>query len=64
VSVPEVAEAKLADRMEFVARRSVGGEVLLRGVLREGDVPVEARVAKTSRSRRPMLRSWSGAVEA
>jgi ABC-2 type transport system ATP-binding protein len=46
VSAPEAAEAKLADRMELVARRSVGGEVVLRGVLREGDAPVEARIAK------------------
>ena len=46
VSVPQSAEAKLADRMELVARRYGRGEVVLRGVLREGHAPVEARIAK------------------
>jgi ABC-2 type transport system ATP-binding protein len=44
VSVPEGAEAELADRMELVTRRPARGEIVLRGVLREGDVPADARV--------------------
>jgi ABC-2 type transport system ATP-binding protein len=45
LSVSEGAEAERADQMEIVARRSVRGENVLRGVLREGDTPAGARVA-------------------
>jgi ABC-2 type transport system ATP-binding protein len=47
VSVPEGAEAELANRMELVARRSARGKTTLRGVLREGDVPPDARAAES-----------------
>lgn len=43
VSVPAGAEADLANRMELVARRPAGGEIVLRGVLRDGDAPAAAR---------------------
>jgi ABC-2 type transport system ATP-binding protein len=46
VSVPQGAEAELASRMEIVARRSARAETVLRGVLREGDLPVGARAAE------------------
>lgn len=46
VSVPESAEAELAGRMELVARRPTRGEVVLRGVLRDGDAPANARTAE------------------
>jgi ABC-2 type transport system ATP-binding protein len=46
VSVPQGAEAELASRMEIVARRSARAEVVLRGVLREGDAPAGARAAE------------------
>jgi ABC-2 type transport system ATP-binding protein len=46
VSVPEGAEAELANRMEIVARRIARGEIVLRGVLREGSAPAEARAAE------------------
>jgi ABC-2 type transport system ATP-binding protein len=46
VSVPEGAEAGLVNRMELVARRPARGMVELRGVLREGDAPADARAAK------------------
>ena len=45
VSVPPAAEAELANRMEIVARRPARGEIVLRGVLREGDAPDSARAA-------------------
>lgn len=45
VRVPAGAEAALANRMELVARRPARGEIVLRGVLREGDAPAEARAA-------------------
>ncbi len=44
--VQEGGEAALAERMEVVGRRSARGKVELRGVLREGDVPADARAAK------------------
>lgn len=45
VRVSEGAEAELANRMELVARRATRGEIVLRGVLREGDSPADACVA-------------------
>lgn len=45
VRVSEGAEAELANRMELVARRATRGEIVLRGVLREGDSPANACVA-------------------
>jgi ABC-type multidrug transport system ATPase subunit len=45
VSVPQAAEAELANRMEIVARRPARGEIVLRGVVREGDAPAGARAA-------------------
>jgi ABC-type multidrug transport system ATPase subunit len=45
-SVPVGAEAELANRMELVARRPSRGEVVLRGVLREGAAPSGARAAE------------------
>jgi ABC-2 type transport system ATP-binding protein len=45
-SVSEGAEAEMAARMELVARRPARGEVVLRGVLREGDAPGGARAAE------------------
>lgn len=44
VSMREGAEPELAGRMELVARRPAAGEIVLRGVLREGDAPAGARV--------------------
>jgi ABC-2 type transport system ATP-binding protein len=46
VSVPEAAETELAARMEVVARRSAGGQTVLRGVLREEDAPTDARAVE------------------
>jgi ABC-2 type transport system ATP-binding protein len=46
VSVPESAEPELAGRMELVARRAARGKITLRGVLREGVAPADARVAE------------------
>jgi ABC-2 type transport system ATP-binding protein len=43
VSAPPRAEPELANRMELVARRPARGEIVLRGVLREADVPADAR---------------------
>jgi ABC-type multidrug transport system ATPase subunit len=45
VTVSERTEAELANRIELVARRHVRGQIVLRGVLREGDVPADAGVA-------------------
>lgn len=39
VSMPETAEAEVADRLEIVARRAEGGQTTLRGVLKDGSVP-------------------------
>jgi ABC-2 type transport system ATP-binding protein len=46
VSLSQGAEAELANRMDLVARHSAQGKVELRGVLREGEAPADARAAK------------------
>lgn len=43
VTAPEAAEADLAERLEVVARTSAGGTTTLRGVPKDGGVPVNAR---------------------
>jgi len=46
VAVPEAAEADLAERLEVVARESTNGRVLLRGVIKDGQVPDGARAVE------------------
>jgi ABC-type multidrug transport system ATPase subunit len=43
VTVAEAAEAQLYDRLEIVMRRPEAGKVMLRGVVKGGDVPPDAR---------------------
>ena len=44
VTVAETAEAEAADSLEIVARRSADGKTTLRGVIKNGAVPADARV--------------------
>ncbi len=44
ITVPETAEADVAQRMEIVQRRSSGGTTVLRGVVSDGSTPAEARL--------------------
>jgi ABC-type multidrug transport system ATPase subunit len=43
VSVAETAEAEMSDRLEIVMRRSEAGKTILRGVVKDGAVPADAR---------------------
>jgi ABC-2 type transport system ATP-binding protein len=43
VTIPERAEAELAERLEIVARRSGDGLTTLRGVIKDGRMPNDAR---------------------
>jgi ABC-type multidrug transport system ATPase subunit len=43
VTIPERAEAEIAERVEIVARRSAGGLTTLRGVIKDGRGPDDAR---------------------
>jgi len=45
VSVPEGTEAEMSRQMELVARRRARGEIVLRGVIGEGDSPGGGRAA-------------------
>jgi ABC-2 type transport system ATP-binding protein len=43
VVVPEAAELELAERIEVVMRRPEGGKTMLRGVVKDGETPADAR---------------------
>src|SRR5690606_20420473 len=44
VTLPETAEARVAERLEVVARRAGHGSITLRGVVKEGEAPSGASV--------------------
>jgi ABC-2 type transport system ATP-binding protein len=44
VTVAETAEAQMSDRLEIVMRRAEAGKTTLRGVVKDGAAPADARI--------------------